>query len=256
MSSFLLCVITSFVYINAQGTLKLQLLPKGENGGQCLDSSPAGFYYAPPPSGSSNLWVIFLEGGGACSDKQSCLQRANSSLGSSKYWKPTMEAGGLLSNSAKNNPDFYTAHKVYGPYCSGDSWSGQRTQPSKDPDTWGLYFSGHLIFTRIMQFLAENLKVLDAENVLLTGSSAGGIGTFANINWLYNEFKAHGTYKDNVTVKAAPVAGWFYPGNTTDQLNNPMMPPNDYPHWVNNETGGEAHNDSTLVLWDSYLDKN
>eukprot|EP01084_Bolivina_argentea_P259614 438105_1 len=232
MSSFLLCVITSFVYINAQGTLKLQLLPKGENGGQCLDSSPAGFYYAPPPSGSSNLWVIKIKGGGACADKQSCLQRANTSLGSSKYWEPIMTPSGLLSDSPKNNPDFYAAHKVYGPYCSGDTWSGQRTVPATIPDTWGLYFSGHLIFTRIIQYLAQNMGILDAEYVMLSGGSAGGIGTFGNINWLYDFFKQNGTYANNITVKAAPMAGWYFPGNTTDQLNDPMMPPNDYPHWI------------------------
>eukprot|EP01084_Bolivina_argentea_P207548 354087_1 len=52
------------------------------------------------------------------------------------------------------------------------------------------------------------------------------------------------------------MSGWFFPGNTTDQLSDPMMPPNDYPHWVAGENGGPAHNDSSTKLYDGYLDPN
>eukprot|EP01084_Bolivina_argentea_P183409 316488_1 len=31
------------------------------------------------------------------------------------------------------------------------------------------------------------------------------------------------------------------------------MPPNDYPHWIKHENGGQTHNDSVIKLWDSYL---
>eukprot|EP01084_Bolivina_argentea_P291456 500926_1 len=251
----LFIIIPSFVAINAQQqTMKLQLLDKNLSGGQCLDGSPAGFYYSPPPSGSSNLWVINLKGGGACGNKKDCMSRANSSLGSSKYWPKTMAAPGSMSDDSRTNPDFYMGHHVFGPYCSGDCWSGLRTQPSTNPDTWGLYFSGHLIFTHITRYIAANFSFLDAQYVLLTGESAGAIGVFGNINWLYDELKQNGTYKDNITIKAAPSSGWFFPGNTTDQLNDPMMPPNDYPHWIANQDGGEGHDDSGNVLYDAYLD--
>eukprot|EP01084_Bolivina_argentea_P259617 438108_1 len=246
-------IIAIFVTINADVTyLNLTLLPKGTKGGQCLDGSPAGFYYTAPPSGSSNLWIIQLQGGGACHDETSCTSRANSSLGSSNYWAQAMKGSGAMSNDPILNPDFYSGHKIHCPYCNGDVWSGQRTEPSTDPNTWGFYFSGHLVLERIMQYLANNLNVLDAQYVLLTGGSAGGMGTFGNIDWLSSQFKQKGTYK-NVTIKAAPIAGWFFPGNTTDQINNPMMPPNDYPHWTQHENGGEGHNDSINILWDAYL---
>ena len=267
--------------LDAQQTMPLYLLPKNEAGGKCLDGTPAGFYYSPPPSGSSDLWVIYLKGGGACHDEQSCLSRANSSLGSSNYWPKTFNPGDSVnSDDPSLNPYFYQGHQVYAPYCSGDVWSGmkhlhlskiyiypssipfehlagQRTAPSSDPDTWGLYFSGHDIFERITQYLAYNMStgsLLDAKYVLLAGGSAGGMGTFVNIQWLYTELRAKSHYKENVTIKAAPAAGWFFPGNTTDQLSDPMMPPNDYPHWIAGQTGGEGHNDSIDVLYDMYLD--
>ena len=43
-------------------------------------------------------------------------------------------------------------------------------------------------------------------------------------------------------------------GNSTDEPDEPMMPPNDYPHWIENENGGNGHNDSVSLLWNSYLD--
>eukprot|EP01084_Bolivina_argentea_P235904 396814_1 len=258
MSPFLLSFILSIITIKAQQTMLLHLL-KNEAGSQCIDGSPAGFYYSPPPSGKSDLWVIELKGGGACYDKESCTQRANTSLGSSKNWPKTREAsshGDINSNDPNKNPDFYSAHQIYAPYCSGDIWGGQRKTPSTDPDTWGFVFNGHLIFTQIIQYLAYNISngsIYDANYILLTGGSAGGIGTIGNTNWLYNEMK---NIRDNITVKAAPVAGWFFPGNTTDQLSDPMMPPNDFPHWLVHKSGGPEHDDSMNILYDGYLDPN
>eukprot|EP01084_Bolivina_argentea_P137342 241866_1 len=196
MSAFLFSFLFGSIAVKAQQTMNLHLFPKNEAGSQCLDGTPAGFYYSLPPSGSSNLWVIYLKGGGACHDEKSCMQRANSSLGSSNYWQDTYNPGkSVNSDEASVNPYFYQAHQVFAPYCSGDVWSGQRTKPSAvNPNTWGLYFSGHLIFERLIQYLSYNLSdsLLDAQYILLSGGSAGGMGTFANINWLYTEMKKYG----------------------------------------------------------------
>lgn len=217
-----------------------------------MDGSPAGFYYSPPPSHSSNLWVIHLDGGGACFTEESCKLRAKTSKGSSNYWPKTRKGSNEWSDDPQTNPDFYMGHHVLIPYCSGDCHTGQRKVPSKNPDTWGFYFSGHLNFRLIIQYLADSMGFVDAQYVLFTGNSAGGLGVFSNINWLYDEIK-QARYKNNITFKAAPMSGWFTPGNSTDQLNNPMMPPNDYPHWIKNEDGGEGHNNSIVELWDGYL---
>eukprot|EP01083_Nonionella_stella_P235198 827282_1 len=133
--------------INAQGyqNMTLTLFPPNTQGAQCLDGSPAGFYHQPPQHGDSNLWVIFLQGGGACGSLQTCEKRANGPLGSSKYWSKQYNLTkdrGLCSSDPTINPDFYQGHHGFAPYCSGDVWAGQRATPSKhDPDTWGFYFS-------------------------------------------------------------------------------------------------------------------
>eukprot|EP01084_Bolivina_argentea_P132122 233151_1 len=135
---FIFLTMIGVIIIATATELKLTLLPKGTKGGLCLDGTPSGCYYSPPPSGPSNLWVIFIKGGGYCADEASCMQRANTSLGSSNYWDSTMDStktnlGGVLSDDPNINPDFYSGHHVYCPYCSGDVWSGQRSEPNK----WG-----------------------------------------------------------------------------------------------------------------------
>jgi hypothetical protein len=69
-----------------------------------------------------------------------------------------------------------------------------------------LWFDGHLNFVRIIADLKTNYGLGDAEQVLLGGSSAGGFGTFFNADFLASEVL-------NATVKAAPQAGWFVPGD-------------------------------------------
>ena len=125
MSPFLLWLMFGLGATEAQQTMPLYLFPENEVGARCLDGSPAGFYYSEPPSGSSDLWVIYLKGGGACHDEASCLQRANTSLGSSHYWSKTYNPSNTVnSDNPTQNPYFYQGHQVFAPYCSGDGWGG------------------------------------------------------------------------------------------------------------------------------------
>merc|ERR1719491_815779 len=98
-----------------------------------MDGSMAGYYYGPPSSGSSTLWVIFLQGGGACSTEQACETWADAKggRGGSGIWKPTRQQGGTLSPDPAQNPDFHDAHHVYVPYCTGDTHAGQVTAPTE-----------------------------------------------------------------------------------------------------------------------------
>eukprot|EP01084_Bolivina_argentea_P103815 185929_1 len=110
-SLLVLCIIAIGGVVNAQ--LKRILFPKNVTGGQCQDGSPAGLYYGAPPSGSSNLFVITIKGGGGCYSKTSCDKRAKTSSGSSNYWPATEQFHefGELQNDPSINQDFYTEHK-------------------------------------------------------------------------------------------------------------------------------------------------
>jgi len=56
------------------------------------------------------------------------------------------------------------------------------------------------------------------------------MGTFYNVDWL----------EDRVPwakVKGAPIAGWYFSGETADQPLLPWSPPSTYPDWERNKTG-------------------
>lgn len=226
---------------SSDSLLKLTLL---ENTTHCLDGSPAGFYYSAPSSGDgNNKWVIFFEGGGYCADQDSCMQRANTSLGSSHYWTSTTIGKSGYSSSQTENPYFYDSNHVYIPYCTGDVHSGQISKATKD--TFNLYFSGHLNVVSILNALINKDETLanansnvkndlaNAEYILISGSSAGGMGTFGNIDFIADYIRQRSGNNYDIVIKGAPIGGWFFPGNTSDQQeSDPMMPPNDYTHYM------------------------
>lgn len=222
------------------GDMAKSLVP----GTHCLDGSEAAYYYAAPPTPSS-LWVIYLKGGGACHTEEDCAKRSKGALGSSKGYAATMTGSGLYSGDATKNPDFAGAHRVFVPYCTGDTHAGTRNATSSA--TWGLYFSGHLNLVAIVDHLAGK-GLSSATNVLLAGGSAGGIGTFVNLDWLAGRLP-------QAAVKGAPNAGWFFPGALPADFPDSYAPPPSYecfvagrPSPVTCETNG-----STALLWQTYF---
>eukprot|EP00036_Acanthoecidae_sp_10tr_P009142 CAMPEP_0182918216 /NCGR_PEP_ID=MMETSP0105_2-20130417/1957_1 /TAXON_ID=81532 ORGANISM="Acanthoeca-like sp., Strain 10tr" /NCGR_SAMPLE_ID=MMETSP0105_2 /ASSEMBLY_ACC=CAM_ASM_000205 /LENGTH=466 /DNA_ID=CAMNT_0025055277 /DNA_START=11 /DNA_END=1411 /DNA_ORIENTATION=+ len=183
-------------------------------GTRCLDGTPAGFYWAPPTSTptatSTDLWVIFLEGGGSCYDEAKCTQRARTLLGSSKNW-PTTNNGSkspFLQPDPGLNPDFHGAGRVFVPYCSGDTHVGN--QSAATPATFGLWFTGAANLRAIVNDLQARRGMTPTAQVLLSGESAGAMGTFQMADWVASWLPP------TAVVKAAPVSGWFMPAETGD----------------------------------------
>lgn len=230
-------------------TMTLNLLPKSNKpGGVCMDGTQAGYYYAPPASKSSSLWVVWLEGGGACYTLKTCTQRSKTDLGSSSSWKSTDELlQSFLSDDATLNPDFYDSHKVYVPYCSSDVHTGRITAANES--TWNFYFSGHLNLVQIVDHVNQTIPAFKQKTaIMLSGSSAGGAGTFGNIDWLRSVVPSH------VVVKGVPHAGFFFPGYTADQhttASDVYLPPSLWARWSEGKTGGFPV--ASLLLWNPLL---
>jgi len=244
---FILKFIVGDDYVRSGDTLTKILLPQGA---QCLDGSPAGFYYGLPSSENSSLWVFFMEGGGACWTKDDCIARSKTDLGSSLNWPDTMKSDAVLSNDPAINPDFYDAYRIYIPYCTGDIHSGQRVNATEQ--TWGLYFSGHVNFVRIIDLILEDQTygpaLKNAKQVLLSGSSAGGLGAFYNVDYLADRLPW-------ATVKGAPICGWLFPGYAEDQPDQPYATPSSWPNWNQGKVGSDFDTDQLVVLWDIFLNK-
>lgn len=184
-----------------------------------MDGTMTGYYHR---QGVPNTYVIFIEGGGSCQDEATCKQWAKEKGSSSDFQRTsTGDHSGVAVSNCTTNPYFCNATAAVVPYCTADGHRGNNAVASAD--TWGWIFDGHLNFVAIVEELVKTRGLGDAKRILLTGSSAGGIGTFANLDWLVDRFPG-------VDIKAAPQAGWFFPAALPGDLDD-IYPPSDFPHF-------------------------
>nr|CAB3495315.1 unnamed protein product [Digitaria exilis] len=140
----------------------------------CLDgSSPAYHLHRGSGAGARN-WLLQFEGGGWCNDVRSCAERAVTRRGSTRLMTKVEVFSGILSNLQAMNPDFYNWNRVKLRYCDGGSFSGDSAYRNGSSV---LYFRGHRIWDAIITDLLQK-GLAKAEQVLLSGCSAGGLATF------------------------------------------------------------------------------
>ena len=167
---------------------KYQVRNAAQRQAVCNDGTPAVYYFRPGSGSGINNWVIFLGGGAFCFSVQSCDLRWRQSpeLMTSRGKPATLQLDGLLSDSPAANPDFYNANHVVVPYCTSDLWSGDRegSQATREWEFRGI---------RVFRALVQDLKTVSfgsgptlsaAQQVLLSGTSAGGAGVMVNLDWL------------------------------------------------------------------------
>jgi len=132
-------------------------------GTKCNDGTTAGFSVNYNPAATK--LVIYLEGGGACFNSycDSLFTRGGNEPSS----------GGIFDRANAANPvkDWTW---VYVPYCSGDVYGGQAETMLGNKLR---YFYG---YSNITAFLERIVPSFNADQVLLTGVSAGGFGAAVN----------------------------------------------------------------------------
>ncbi|KAL0403146.1 UNVERIFIED_CONTAM: Pectin acetylesterase 9 [Sesamum radiatum] len=144
--------------------------------------------------------LVFQEkGGGWCNDVKSCLERAATRRGSTRYMSKVEVFSGILSNNASLNPDFYNWNRVKLRYCDGASFAGDAKFQN---GTSLLYFRGQRIWQAIiLDLLPKGLG--QAKKALLSGCSAGGLATFLHCD----NFTSY--LPKNASVKCLSDAGFF-----------------------------------------------
>ena len=191
------------------GVMSLQMLnDTADSGAVCLDGTPAGFYYSPAsdPSAATS-WQIYFQGGGWCYDEMDCFGRSSTNLGSSKHWAPNGTLGGVVSADCTVNPDFCNFHRVWMVYCDGNSFSGNRDEPVLVQNK-PLYFRGRRIIDETLKALSLNYGMDQADTVMLTGCSAGGLATYLHTDYVHEQLKLK--WSPQLTkFKAAAISGFF-----------------------------------------------
>ena len=122
-----------------------------------------------------------------------------------------IEGRDLLSTNCKINPDFCMHNHVLVPYCSSDLWLGNdfrfnstylaTYKFSYDPTAKNLQFifRGYVIFqTAIKEVFPQTFN----GNILLAGSSAGGVGVINHSKWV----KQH---LPNAKIRVFTESSWF-----------------------------------------------
>jgi hypothetical protein len=146
---------------------------------KCRSGSPAGLSVNLNPS--SKRVMIYLEGGGACFDAQTCGSNPDS-VGSQNPGN-----SGVFARERSENP-VADWNYVYVPYCTGDVHMGAKVDGQIPGVTGTQQFVGRKNITAFLQRLVPTFS--DAEQVVLTGVSAGGFGAASNaayVQWAFGE---------------------------------------------------------------------
>ncbi|XP_063938293.1 pectin acetylesterase 8 isoform X4 [Daucus carota subsp. sativus] len=160
-------------------------------GAVCLDGSPPAYQLDWGKEDGAKNWLLHLQGGYWCTTTQECQTRMNDSsgLGSSTKMKRSYFSG-ILTNNETLNPYFYNWNRVFVRYCDGSCFTGDKQEFSAD----GPYYRGSRVFSAIIDELMK-LGMKNAQNVLLSGSSAGGLGTMVHCDRFRNRFPTSTKFK-------------------------------------------------------------
>jgi len=95
-----------------------------------------------------------------------------------------------MSGSPSVNPNFYNANQVYLWYCTSDTYSGNRDRSNA---TNGWIFAGKRVIESLIFHLVQYQKpsLATANQILLTGFSAGGMGTSYNADFVGTLLRIH-----------------------------------------------------------------
>lgn len=192
----------------------------------CNDNTRATFYIGHQ---SRQKWIVFFESGGFCASLEDCNERyrnQNSTIFMTSNGYPDKVTGkDLLSASKDENPTFSHYTHVLVPYCSSDLWLGLKTNPKKpfhfvdDSSEDNFSFRGQTIFRSVFLDLQQQYNLSDAEELILAGSSAGGVGVLNHAQWILNHvIKSRGL---NTKLFTIVDSGWFidFQGSLNAQVN-------------------------------------
>ena len=137
----------------------------------------------------------------------------------------SIEGRDVLSSDCDENPAFCDHGHVLVPYCSSDLWLGSEDTSSRQPSSllgeepcncWDqdcfqynptsedlqFTFRGQTIFRSVLETLDRMYDLQRASEIVLVGSSAGGVGAVNSAKWVRETFQS-------VRIKVILDSSWF-----------------------------------------------
>jgi hypothetical protein len=147
-------------------------------GALCRDGSQTGYAVNVHPT-SRNL-LIYMEEGGACFNMLTCVQNPASWAPDEANVLRSLKLNWIMDRASDSSP-FKDWNLVYIPYCSGDVHTGSTMS--------GYLGQPQIGFLNYKKYLAEIVaRFPNLEQVVLSGSSAGGFGVAWNWIWTQDAF--------------------------------------------------------------------
>jgi len=143
---------------------------------------------------SDNLVVVF-EPGGACWDYDSCTGKngirgaANPDGLPDDHWKLAQIISPFLSRFDDTSPS-RDWNMVYVPYCTGDVHTGNKIvtySSAGEPDVT-FHHDGHAAVQQVVKWIDDSFT--HVPKLLVTGCSAGGVGSVVDYRFLRNGIRA------------------------------------------------------------------
>lgn len=172
-------------------------------GAVCNDRSQ-GIYYIRKTT-DRKKWIVYLEGGVGCGTLEECNHRYRErpELMMSRRYPATIRGRDIFDLDPAVNPDYWDYSMVLIPYCTSDLWIGNSSwDPARDNDefvfnplaTYNQFaFRGSAVFRAVVrELLREGMG--EAVDVVLVGSSAGGIGAMNQAGWLKLQLSGNTTF--------------------------------------------------------------
>jgi len=170
-------------------------------GAVCRDGSPLGIYVR---YGSVNKLMIYMEGGGVCISSHWCDHNPanmnqvfpNGSLNGESFSGSLLVVSGLqapyttgiFDTTNQANP-FLNWNQIYIPYCTGDAHVGTNADASI-PNDLGIATQQRFVgYLNMQQFISRIVPTFKSvQQVVLTGSSAGGLGAGLDFGMVQDAF--------------------------------------------------------------------
>jgi len=172
--------------------------------GRCNDGTPPVLFVRPASDPEEDRWVVYFDGGSRCAEGEDCAVRwcgegfYDATKMSSRWAPEVRDIRGLHTDREGNGDDanaFAGWNHVFVYYCSSDFWVGQAADvplTTADGIDYRVHFEGALIVDDVVDWLLAGGSsddgqvtmgsVRDASELLVAGSSAGGMGVTQHVD--------------------------------------------------------------------------